>query len=185
MKVFGNYALTTHGSNPLGSGGTQIDFHYLPELADGTADGDDGARGSVVLQGCDGIGVDVDQLKVYVGCDETNNLVWMLPVLPATVVGGTGLINDIGGLPVSTPPKTIPMLLQTELNMVNPPHRIYPGRSTLAFRIVVDPVLTFPGQGTGGRRTKGACSGSAGSTAVSGLAAVAMLLGLAMIVTRK
>jgi hypothetical protein len=189
MTVVGNYAIITQGIMPTSSGGTDVNFYYLPELANGTADGDDGNRGTVSLAGCDGIAVDVDQLKIYVGSDESDNLVWMLPVLPVTVSGGIGMINSSGAagtLPVSTSVIPITMLTATEQQMPSPPNRTYAGRAGVSFRIYTDPVLTFPGQGNGSSKSgkfRG-CTAGSGASLVGLAVLVAMLAAGALFVKR-
>ena len=187
VQIVGNYAVVTEGGNPAGSGGTQVTYLWLREVVDGLADGDPGNRGSVILAGADGVGSDVDNMKIYVGCDESNNFCWMMPTQPGTVVGGVGMMADTGALPVNLGGiKTITMLTPLEQNQTNPPNRIYPGRSTVSFRIVTDPTLTFPGQGTGtSSRSKGCLFSASNAASFWGLTVIILAIGMAVIMTRK
>lgn len=180
LYIVGNYAIVTAGQNAISSGGTSVYFYYLPELGNYglPATVDDGARGSIGLAGCDGIGVDYTKNKVYIGSDESDNLVWELTCLPAVAQ----FTNDSGGpgaLPVSLAIIPITMLTLLEQNQPSPPNRIYPGRSTIGFRIDMNPVVTFPGQGFGnGTGKRFPCSAGSNVGSMWGLVAIAMMVGV-------
>ncbi len=192
LYVVGNYAIVTAGQNATSSGGTQCFFWYLPELGNLglPAATDNGNRGSVVLSGCDGIGVDYTQNKVYIGSDESDNVVWACTAAAVTVSGGFGFVNNsgpVGTLPINPLIVSIPMLTALEQNDPNPPNRQYPGRSTVAFRIATNPVLTFPGQGFGsnGKTHFPLCSAGSNVASAWGLVALAMAIALAAVLTRR
>jgi hypothetical protein len=185
MSIVGNYAIVTYGTSAVSSGGTSVKFFYLPEMADGTADGDNGDRGTWLTSGCDGIGSDYMDLKAYIGTDESDNVLTALNAAPATIDGsGFGFRNDVGvGNVAFTVPTSIPMLTALENNQPNPPNRIYPGRATLGFRIDTNPVVTFPGSGGGGGGGGGCTAGTA--AAPMGLALLGLLIGVGVLFMKR
>jgi len=160
LRVIGNYLVATSGKNGTnGTGGTQINFWWLPTLASGGSAAA-AARGQFPWLGATGLGANFNNSKVYVGSDNTTDEYGVA----AVAATASNMTTDANPPVLSFAPHRC--LTPMEENLPSPPDRSSPGNDWVSYQINLNPVDNYPGTGTGGggRSGGGACSATTAST---------------------
>jgi hypothetical protein len=214
--VVGNFLFISSGVDLIWPGGTQINAYRLNCTSSGMdATGPTTANITIVGVGaayyppntCEGIVSSYDQTRLFIGADQSNNLMWQLTADPSTIavppspLAGFGF-TQLAPTPTQpfvrqgTPPAyafdTVSMMTiqeETQLNQnppIFPPNRVWPGLAGTSYRVFTDLITNFdgnvnaaPGEGLG-------CSvGGAAAGAAVLIAGIMLTSGLASILLKK